>query len=121
MNQVIAAIGFPLITIIFYGLGLSELKKALQLTSFEEAKKKRIFNRVMIALVGWVVFVSAWSLSGIMQNFSRFPMNMLPVLAIPFVAILVVTFSKTTKEILTHVEPQSIIRLQSFRIFVELV
>jgi len=121
MNQVIAAIGFPLITIVFYGLGLSELKKALQCSSFDEVKKKRIFSRTMIALVGWVIFVSAWSLSGMMQNFSRFPMNMVPVLAIPLIAILVVTFSKTTKEILTHVEPQAIIRLQSFRIFVELV
>ncbi len=121
MNQAIAAIGFPLITIVFYGLGLSELKKALQRTSFDDVKKKRIFSRAMIALVGWVIFVSAWSLSGMMQNFSRFPMNMVPVLAIPLIAILVVTFSKTTKEILTHVEPQAIIRLQSFRIFVELV
>ncbi len=121
MNQVIAAIGFPLITIVFYGLGLSELKKALQRSSFDEVKKKRIFSRAMIALVGWVIFVSAWSLSGMMQNFSRFPMNMVPVLAIPLIAILVVTFSKITKEILTHVEPQAIIRLQSFRIFVELV
>jgi hypothetical protein len=121
MNQIIAAIGFPAITILFYGLGLTELKKALQLTSFEDSRKKRIFNRVLIALTFWAVFVSVLSLSGFAQNFGRFPLNVAPMMLIPLAALLIVTFLKTTREILTHVEPQAIIRLQSFRFFVELV
>ncbi len=121
MNQIIAAIGFPVITLIFYGLGLSELKKALQRSSFDESKKKRVFNRVLISLIAWAVFTSAWTLSGMMQNFNRFPLNVVPVFAIPLITSLIITFSKTTKELLPHVAPQAIIRLQSFRIFVELV
>ena len=121
MNQIIATIGFPAITLIFYGLGLSELKKALQRSSFDESKKKRIFNRVLISLIAWAVFTSAWTLSGMMQNFSKFPLNVMPVFAIPLITSLIITFSKTAKELLPHVEPQTIIRLQSFRIFVELV
>ena len=121
MNQIIAAIGFPAITLIFYGWGLSELKKALQRSSFDEAKKKRVFNRVLIALIGWAVFTSAWTLSGMMQDFSKFPLNMVPILAIPLIAILIATFSKTAKELLPLVDQQAIIKLQSFRIFVELV
>jgi hypothetical protein len=121
MNQIIAAIGFPAITLIFYGWGLSELKKALQRTSFDANKKKRIFNKVLIALIGWAVFVCVWSLSGRMQDFSMFPLNLAPILFIPLIIILIVIFSKTAKEILVHAEPQAIIRLQSFRIFVELV
>jgi hypothetical protein len=121
MNQIIAAIGFPVITLIFYGLGLYELKKALQRSSFDAAKKKRIFIRVLLALILWAAFVSVWSLSGMMQNFTKFPLNLAPVLVIPLITILIVTFSKTTKQILSNIEPHVIIRLQSFRIFVELV
>ncbi|MBI1770656.1 MAG: hypothetical protein HY015_05825 [Bacteroidetes bacterium] len=121
MNQIIAALGFPAITLIFYGLGFNELRNTLQRSSFDESKKKRIFNRVLISTILWVVFVCEWSLSGMMQNFSLFPLNVAPVMIIPLIILLFVTFSKTTKEILIHVEPQAIIRLQSFRIFVELV
>src|SRR5215475_10616117 len=85
MNQFVSAIGFPMITFVFYGWGLVELKKALQQTSFEESRKRKIVNRVVFALILWVAFVTAWSLSGIMQKFSLFPLNMLPVLVIPMV------------------------------------
>lgn len=121
MNQIVAAIGFPVITIIFYGFGLAELRKALQRSSFDQGKRTRIFNRVLLALIGWALFTSAWSLSGMMQNFTRFPLNVAPVMLLPLLVMLIVTFSKTTKEILLQVEPKAIIRLQSFRFFVELV
>lgn len=121
MKQIIASIGFPAITVLFFGLGLAELKRALQRTSFDEGRQKRIFNRVVFSLIGWTVFVCIWSLSGRMQDFSIFPLNMAPVLFIPMVAILIVTFSSVGKEILARVEPQFIIKLQSFRFFVELV
>lgn len=121
MNQIIAAIGFPAITVIFFGLGLGELKNALRRTSFDDGRRKRIFNRVLYALVGWTVFVSIWSLSGKMQDFSIFPLNMAPILFIPLIAVLIVSFSSGGKEILAHVDPQAIIKLQSFRFFVELV
>jgi len=121
MNQIAAVIGFPAITAVFYGLGLLELKKALQKTPFEEVKQKRIFNRVLYAILIWAILVSAWSLSGMMQRFNLFPLNMLPVLVIPLLTIVIIMFSPTAKEILTHVAPQTIIVLQSFRFFVEFV
>jgi len=83
MNQIIATVGFPAITLVFYGLGLAELKNALQRTSFDEDKRRRISTKVIVALVGWAVFVSVWSLSGKMQDFSIFPLNMAPILFIP--------------------------------------
>jgi hypothetical protein len=46
---------------------------------------------------------------------------MMPVLGVPMIVILVFTFSKTGKEILLHVPPENIIRLQAFRFFVELL
>ena len=121
MNQIIAAVGFPAITVLFYGLGLAELKRALQHASFDEGRRKRIFNRVIFSLTGWAAFVSVWSLSGRMQDFTIFPLNMAPILFIPMITVLIVTFSSIGKEILAHVEPQFVIKLQSFRFFVELV
>ncbi|GHM98596.1 hypothetical protein WSM22_00860 [Cytophagales bacterium WSM2-2] len=121
MNQIIATLGFPLITIVFYWLALVELRKALQKTSFEEAKQKRIFRRVIISLCIWAVAVSAWSLSGMMQKFSLFPLNFMPVLAIPMITVVVILFSKTTREILEQVGLQSVVAIQSFRFFVEVV
>lgn len=121
MNQIIANIGFPAITLIFYGLGLAELKRALQRTSFDDSKQKRIYKRVVLSLIAWTIFVCIWSLSGRMQDFSIFPLNMAPILFIPFIIIFIVTFSANGKEILVHINPQAIIKLQSFRFFVELV
>jgi hypothetical protein len=121
MNQFIAAIGFPAITIVFYAFGLKELRQALQRSSFDDGQRRRIFNRILFTLIIWGVFVSGWSLSGMMQDFSKFPLNIIPVMAIPLIGILLITFSKTAKEILMNADPQVVIRLQSFRFFVELV
>jgi len=121
MNQFIAAIGFPVITIVFYGFALSELKKGLQRTSFDDVKKRRVFNRVLLVLIFWVAFISALSLSGFTQDFGKFPLNVAPMMLIPLITLFIATFTKTAKEILVQIEPQAIVRLQSFRVLVELV
>ncbi|MCI0751380.1 MAG: hypothetical protein L0Y35_06045 [Flammeovirgaceae bacterium] len=56
-----------------------------------------------------------------MANFDLFPVNMAPIIAIPLIVILWFSFSKSTGEILYHIPKQNIIRLQSFRFFVELL
>ena len=43
------------------------------------------------------------------------------VFVVPLVAILVLTFSKTFREILIQIPPEKIIRLQVFRVFVEIL
>lgn len=75
----------------------------------------------MAGLIVWTIFVSIQSTSGRMGNFAIFPLNMLPVLAIPMLAILAFTFSSVGKEILLHIPKENIIRLQAFRFFVELL
>jgi len=54
-------------------------------------------------------------------RFDIFPINMAPVLVIPFVTIVVFTFSKRTLPILSSVSRKSITGLQVFRFFVELL
>ncbi len=117
----LAPAGFVVLTIIFFGLLLIEFKKALTKSAIGQHQKKRIFTRMLVGLVIWASFVSVWSGSGRMANFSMFPFNVLPILIIPLITILVIVFSKTFREIIIHVPPQNLVRLQGFRFFVELL
>ncbi|MBK5278735.1 MAG: hypothetical protein JJE09_07720 [Bacteroidia bacterium] len=118
---ILTQIGFGLITVVFIYLFLAELKKGLAKSTIEISKQDKIFNRSLLGILLWTVFISAWSMTGMMGNFSIFPFNVLPVIAIPLITILVIIFSKTFGEIIIHVLPQNIIRLQTFRILVEVL
>jgi hypothetical protein len=113
--------GFVMLTVMFFGLLLNEFKKALTKSAFDHQQKKKIFIRLLVVSVFWAVVVSAWSLNGHMANFSMFPLNVLPILIIPLITILIFTFSKTFREIIIHVPAQNLVRLQSFRFFVEVL
>jgi len=90
--------GFVVLTIAFFGLLLKEFKIALTKTPFDPQQKKKIFNRLLLGLIIWAAFVSVWSLSGRMADFSLFPFNVLPILVIPLITILVIIYSKTFRE-----------------------
>jgi hypothetical protein len=56
-----------------------------------------------------------------MSDFSLFPFNFAPVLFIPMVTIVSLLFSKGLGEILENIVPENLIRLQVFRLFVEIL
>lgn len=120
-NYFIAATGFVLLTIVCYTLLLRELKHALLKTSIPLQNQNKIFYRTKFSLIGWFIVVSILSLSGVLQDFSGFPPKLFIVLIIPFITILIITFSTGLKEILQAIPPQKIIRLQTFRVFVEIL
>lgn len=120
-NYLIVRSGFLILTILFVGMLRLEIFDALKKTSFAEEKKKSIRFWVWTSLIGWFVLVSGLSMSGFLQNFFSFPPRMMIVLIIPLVSILLITFSSTLKEILKHIPPHNLIRLQVFRIFVEIL
>lgn len=120
-NIIVAQAGFLLLTIIFFGLLLRELRVALPKTNFTIEKQKTIFNRTIFSLISWFVIVSALSISGIIQDFTSLPPKFFIVIIIPLITIVIITFSKTLKEILSVIPPQNIIRLQVFRVFVEIL
>jgi hypothetical protein len=120
-NIIVAQAGFLLLTFVFFGLLLRELKIALPKTSFTVDNQKKIFTRTIFSLIGWFIVVAALSLSGFIQDFTSLPPKFLIVIIIPLIAIIIITFSKTLKEILGVIPPQHIIRLQVFRVFVELL
>jgi hypothetical protein len=71
--------GFVLLTIVYLGLFVSHIRNGVRLTSWEDSRKKKFINRLIAALVIWAVFVSGWSLSGKMSDFTIFPFNLMPV------------------------------------------
>jgi hypothetical protein len=117
----LAATGFILLTVLFYTLLLRELKIALPKTNFRPEEQKRIINGAWLSLIGWFVIVSVLSLSGILVDFSKLPPRIFIILIIPLVTIVTITFSKKLKTILEVIPSQNIIRLQSFRVLVEIL
>ncbi len=115
-------LGFIVLTIVFFGLLLNELNQGLHASALPLNQKKNIRTGTIIALIFWFAFTSVWSLSGKMGDFSTFPFNMMPVLVVPMVTFIYLAFfSKTTKSILANIPNHKLVRLQAFRVFVEIL
>ena len=104
--------GFIALTLVFFWLLLKLLRPALS---------PRAFRGTVLALAGWAIFLAVWAFSGMASRFDLFPINMAPVLVIPLVSILVITFLPATRSVLAQIDPKSIARLQVFRVFVEIL
>lgn len=115
------ATGFIILTVLIYSWLLRELKKALGRTDWEPSRKNKIYNKVLFAVSGWTIIISALSITGFFQDFSTFPPRFMIILIVPLIIILMVTFSKTIKELLPFIPQKSLVGLQVFRVFVEIV
>src|SRR5882762_5249337 len=102
MQHSLIQTGFILLTLGSFALLFLEIKKAVNNTGWSSSRKTKFTSFFLVGLIVWTLFVSAWSISGRMGNFQIFPLNMIPVLAVPLIAILAFTFSKTGKDILVH-------------------
>jgi len=121
MLYLITQIGFVAITAVFFYLLYRELKIALPNTKLEPLHQKRLLSTYIGVLAVWGVIVSAFSLAGVMGNFDLFPFNIGPLLLLPLIVSIAFTFSKSLREVLPHIHPARIIRLQVFRVFVEIL
>jgi hypothetical protein len=117
----LAQIGFFLLTVIYLSLFLREIKKGTQNTNWDHLRKKRFFNTILGCLLVWMGFVSIWSLTGIMADFARFPFNFLPVIGPALITPLLLLLSGSWKEVLKNIPVSNFIRLQHFRVFVEIL
>lgn len=121
MLYLITQIGFVILTFVFFYLLYREFKIALPASSLSAAQQKKFLNSFVGVLVVWGGIVSAVSLAGVMGNFAIFPFNLGPLLFIPLIISILFTFSRSLKEVLPHIHPARIIRLQVFRVFVEIL
>lgn len=113
--------GFVLLTVVYIALFVREFRKGVAFTEWGNRRKKRFVSSLLLAIILWAVFVTIWSLSGVMSDFSLFPFNLLPVIGIPIVILIFFANSRRVNEVLEHIPPASLIRLQSFRFFVEVL
>lgn len=120
-RYLIVEAGFVLLTLLFIGLLIREFRRAILLAGWDKRQTASFINKIIVTLLVWAAFVSAWSLSGKMSDFSLFPLNLLPVIAVPVILAIVFIPTKQLGEILKHMPPENLIRLQSFRLFVELL
>lgn len=115
------AIGFVLLTALFYGLVLRHLRAALIKTGWTDEKQKKIRTAAFMTIMIWSILVAAVALTGLAGRFELFPLNIAPMLFIPLAGILWITCSARTKEILKHVPIRVLTSLQVFRVFVEIL
>ena len=117
----ITAGGFVLLSLACLWIIFKALKMALEQTDYSQEKQKKIYRSSLIVVALWIVIISLISLTGFFLDFSTFPPRMMIVLAIPFIIILMVTFSGKMKTILSVVPPQWLHSMQSFRVLVEIL
>ena len=113
--------GFLLLTIIFYGLLYRELAAGIAHTSWSDERKRTVKRRYLFGTFGWCIFLLIVSTTGFFTNFDTFPPRLVIVLIVPLVAIILAVRSGATKELLQVIPARNIIRLQVFRVFVELL
>jgi hypothetical protein len=102
-------------------LFLREIFSSLRASETLSKSEAKFRVKILAGLVIWLGVVMALSLSGFLQNFSSFPPPILIILSVPLVTILAITFSPTLKEVVSHIPPPNLIRLQVFRVFVEIL
>lgn len=113
--------GFIAVTVVFFWLLLRVLHTALERSPWDAAKKRRVYRGTVVGLLSWALLLTGWSLSGMAGRFELFPLNAAPVLIIPFITILIVTFSGKMRVLLPLTSQPSIVHLQVFRVFVEIL
>ena len=69
----ITQFGFVATTLLFFGLVIFQLKKALNKSSFEPYIQKRIIYLVIGYLLLWMIVLSGLSLSGFFSKFDTMP------------------------------------------------
>ena len=121
MLYLITQLGFITLTLAFFYLLIRTGFEALPKTSLSTSAQQKFKNTTLIGLLGWAVLVAITSLTGFTGKFELFPLNIAPFLFIPLISIIWFTFSNTFKEICKHIKPSQIIKLQVFRVFVELL
>lgn len=113
--------GFLLLTLVFYGLLYRELVAAISLLSWSDDRKQRVKHRYLFGTIGWCIFLLAVSATGFFTHFDTFPPRLAIVLVVPLITIILAVRSNAAKELLQVVPARNIIRLQVFRVFVELL
>ena len=117
----LTAAGFATLTLISYYALAVMFKHAVAKSDWSNERKHNWMRRFTVAITGWALFLLAVSATGFFADFSGFPPRIIIVLSIPLIATLIFTFSSGLRELLPLIPARSLLRLQVFRVFVELL
>jgi hypothetical protein len=120
-NYLIIQISFAALTLLSVGWFVKDMLAGMAASSLSAEQKGKLKFRTLAGLIIWLAVVSVLSLSGFLSDFSVFPPRLIIVLVIPLVTILFITFSASLKEIVRNIRPRNLLRLQVFRVFVEIL
>lgn len=121
-NYLLIAAGFVSLTATCFLIVYRELKAALAKTTWAAERKQSIVRRFSIGVAAWTLFVIAVSSTGFFSDFTSFPPRVMIVLLVPLVTLILVSFrSKAVDELLRVIPSRNILRLQAFRVFVEIL
>ncbi len=77
-------------------------------------------RKFLIIVSAWILLLSLLSIKGLLSDFSSFPPRMMLVMVVPFMVIVWFVVSSHSNELLSKVPASWIIKMQGFRVFVEL-
>ncbi|HEX8038266.1 MAG TPA: hypothetical protein VF490_03925 [Chryseosolibacter sp.] len=109
------------LTVFYIFLLLRQINTGLKSSGLQDEGRRRFIRRMIITLLLWAAFISAWSLTGTMGDFSIFPFNLMPVIVIPIIVLVVFISSPVLRQALANIPPANLVQLQSFRFFVEVL
>jgi hypothetical protein len=97
------------------------LKKVLQKTTWEKAKRQRILFVTSFVILLWVCLLSVLAYKGFFNDFSKMPPKVLLALLLPLPCVLLIAFSRSGTKLLQLAPAKWLIFMQSFRILVEIL
>jgi hypothetical protein len=115
------AAGFVVLTVISFFILFRILNAGIAATHWSEGQKQGMKTKLLGVFTLWPTILLAVSATGFFSDFSFFPPRIMLVLVIPLVTIVWFTLSATAREILVHIQSKDLLRLQVFRVFVELL
>ncbi|GAA4303205.1 hypothetical protein [Nibribacter koreensis] len=116
----LAQTGFAVLTIlclVFLSMGIKSTFLRMGLSPQKATQKTWVLTAL---LVGWLGVVSVLALTGFMGNFELAPLNMIPAILPPLIAVLLVTFHPKTQSFIDHLPAKGLLVLQVFRVPVEI-
>lgn len=117
----LSGISFLLLTIVSFCLLARIIHQAIEATAWEEPRKRKTRRQFILVWLFWGLLVSAASLSGFASRFDLFPINAAPLLFLPLLSILWITFSKHSRPVIEALSTTNLLYLQSFRVVVEIL
>jgi hypothetical protein len=120
-NYLIIQISFAALTLFSIGWFVKDMLAGISTAELPAEQKGKLKFQTLTGLIIWLLVVCVLSLSGFLSNFTAFPPRLTVVLVVPFFTILFITFSSSLKEIVRNIPPRNLLRLQVFRVFVEIL